>query len=620
MRFLVLGPLEVETDDGPVTLGGQKERLLLAQLLARPNQVVPVETLVEALWGEHPPRAPPRPCSRMWCGWAGPGPARARGAAGEVVVTREPGDLLRVPPGALDAARFESYRRRARCHLRRRGRGRKLAAPGGVGAVAGSAIRGVPGHRLRGGRRVNRLAELRLVALEDCLEADLRLGRHRELVAELERLVRDQPLRERLWAQLMLALYRSGRQADALLAYQRARSILVEELGIDPSPELQRLHQAILVQDLALDAAAPERDLPRHNLPERPTSLVGRNLELGELAKLVEQHRLVTVVGPGGAGRTRGWAVELARRLIDGYADGVWLSSWLPCGIRPCWPRSSPHPGTERGGGRAGHPPAGRAAGHLRGRQGDAAGPGQLRAPGRGLRRAGRAPAAGLPAAAGAGHQPRAAGRRRRGSGRCRRCRSRRPPPAARRRCSCWPAPSGAAVRRPAPAAGPASPSTEANAPAVAEICRRLDGMPLAIELAAARVRALPPASSRPGWTTASRCSPAAPAPPARASRPCGPPVDWSYDLLDATSRRLFVGWPCSRAAARWTRPRWSARKATWTVEAWTRWLDNRLLAADGPGGDARHLMLETLRAYGTERLTERRGPTRSPAGMPTTT
>ena len=169
-----------------------------------------------------------------------------------------------------------------------------------------------------------RLEELRLAAREALVELRLAAGGHAGLVGELEGLVAAHPTRERLRGQLMVALYRSGRQADALALYRQTREVLAEELGIDPSPELQRLHQAILVQDPALEAARPDRGQPRHNLPERLTSLVGREEELAEVAKLVEQHRLVTVTGPGGAGKTT-VATELARRLVGGYPDGVWL-------------------------------------------------------------------------------------------------------------------------------------------------------------------------------------------------------------------------------------------------------------------------------------------------------
>ena len=267
MRFLVLGPLEVEADDGPVVLGGQKERLLLALLLTRPNQVVPVEALVVGLWGEHPPPTAAKTLqSHVVRLRRALEPARARGAAGEVLVTREPGYLLRVAPGALDAARFEELTTA----------GRRALADGSV-ELAGSLLREALGlWRGRafeefldadvGAAESDRLAELRLGALEDRIEAELRLGRHRELVAELEGLVKEQPLRERLWAQLLLALYRSGRQADALLAYQRARKVLVEELGIDPGAELRRLHAAILAQDPALDLPAPAEAGPSPEL------------------------------------------------------------------------------------------------------------------------------------------------------------------------------------------------------------------------------------------------------------------------------------------------------------------------------------------------------------------
>jgi DNA-binding SARP family transcriptional activator len=324
MRFLVLGPLEVETDNGPVVLGGQKERLLLAQLLTRPNQVVPVEALVLGLWGEHPPVTAAKTLqSHVVRLRRALEPARARGVAGAVLVTREPGYLLRVAPGALDAARFEELT----------AAGRRALADGSV-ELAGSLLREALGlWRGRafeeflgadfGAAESDRLAELRLAAMEDRLEADLRLGRHRELAAELEGLLRDHPLRERLWAQLLLALYRSGRQADALLAYQRARSILVEELGIDPGAELRRLQAAILGQDPGLDLEAPAKADPARGLPEalEPVGPVfaGRAAELAWLRAAWTQASegqggAVFVTGSPGMGKTR-LAAALAQEV-----------------------------------------------------------------------------------------------------------------------------------------------------------------------------------------------------------------------------------------------------------------------------------------------------------------
>jgi WD40 repeat protein/DNA-binding SARP family transcriptional activator len=326
MRFRVLGPLEVEADDGPVVLGGPKERLLLALLLTRPNQVVPVETLVLGLWGEQPPPTAAKTLqSHVKRLRRALEPARARGAAGEVLVTREPGYLLRVAPGALDAAQFEELTAAGR---------RALADGSGerAGPLLGEALGLWRGRAFEefldtdvGAAESDRLAELRLVALEDRLEADLRLGRHRELVAELEALVREQPLRERLWAQLLLALYRSGRQADALLAYQRARKVLVEELGIDPGVELRRLHAAILAQDPGLDLQAPAEAGPPRELPESlaPVGPVfaGRSAELAWLRAAWARAAqgaggAVFVAGGQGMGKTR-LAAALAQEVHD---------------------------------------------------------------------------------------------------------------------------------------------------------------------------------------------------------------------------------------------------------------------------------------------------------------
>jgi WD40 repeat protein/DNA-binding SARP family transcriptional activator len=326
MRFQVLGPLEVDADDGPVVLGGPKERLLLALLLTRPNQVVSVEALLRGLWGAQPPPTAAKTLqSHVKRLRRALEPGRARGAVGQVLVTRQPGYLLRVAPGALDVARFEELTATARGML---SQGQADAAASLLGEALGLWRGGAFEEFLDtdfGAAESDRLAELRLAALEDRVEADLRLGRHRELVAELEGLVREQRLRERLWAQLMLALYRSGRQADALLAYQRARSVLVEELGIDPGSELRRLQAAILAQDPGLDlpptaAAPPSPELPEALQPVGPP-FVGRAAELAWLKATWTRAAhgrggMVLLAGGPGIGKTR-LAAELAREVHD---------------------------------------------------------------------------------------------------------------------------------------------------------------------------------------------------------------------------------------------------------------------------------------------------------------
>jgi predicted ATPase/DNA-binding SARP family transcriptional activator len=165
-----------------------------------------------------------------------------------------------------------------------------------------------------------RLDELRLAALEDRIDADLVLGRHGDVVAELERLVDEHPLRERAWRQLMIALYRSDRQADALSAYRRIRRLLAGELGLEPSAALRELEQAILRHELG-PARGPETP---HNLPGRLTSFVGRERELALLERRLTESRLVTLTGIGGAGKTR-LALEAAARALLTFSDGVWF-------------------------------------------------------------------------------------------------------------------------------------------------------------------------------------------------------------------------------------------------------------------------------------------------------
>jgi DNA-binding SARP family transcriptional activator len=249
MEFRILGPLEVWDEGREVSLGGPKPRALLAGLLLHPNEVVPADRLIDELWGEDFPEDAAAALrvnvSRL-----------RKALAQDVLTTRSPGYVIRVEPDELDLHRFE----------RLVDEGRSLLARGLAGDAsqrlrdALSLWRGQPladfAYESFAQAAIARLEEIRLSAVELRIDADLLLGRHDELVGELEALIADHPLRERLRASLMTALYRSGRQAEALGAYQNARRALVGELGIEPSPALQELERSILRQDRSLDVNA----------------------------------------------------------------------------------------------------------------------------------------------------------------------------------------------------------------------------------------------------------------------------------------------------------------------------------------------------------------------------
>ena len=322
MEFGILGPLEVRADGRTVALGGARPRAVFAVLALHANQPVSAERLAVALWGED---APPSAVKTVQVYVA-----RLRKALDDpdALVTTPAGYRLRVRPGELDAERFE----------RMVADGRQALAAGRAEHAAAELRealelwRGPPLADLTSTpfapAEIARLEEQRLAALEVRVDADLAAGRHAELIGELQQLTTQHPWRERLHAQLMLALYRSGRQADALEAYRHARDVLVEQLGIEPGAELHDLQQAILDHDPEIAAPAaraiPPSDGRSALLPAPPTTLWGREDDLAALADLIRElrTRLVTLVGPGGVGKTR-LAIEAARQLAQDFPDGA---------------------------------------------------------------------------------------------------------------------------------------------------------------------------------------------------------------------------------------------------------------------------------------------------------
>jgi predicted ATPase/DNA-binding SARP family transcriptional activator len=311
--FRVLGPVEAWREDAPVALGGRRQRWLLALLLVQPGQTVSSDRLVDELWQGRPPDGA-EGTLRVYV-------SRLRSViGGTALVARPPGYALDIDAEHFDAWRFERLARDGQQALARGTAG--LAAERLGAALAlwrGPAFADVRDDGVVADE-ARRLDELRLTALEDRIEADLALGRYSRLAPELERLIADHPVRERLWRQLVLALHHSDRRAEAITACDRARRILADGLGVDPSEELRALEGMILRQELSPAPASVER----HNLPAALTSFVGREPELGAVAELLRVHRLVTITGTGGAGKTR-LALEASRAQVGAWTSGVWF-------------------------------------------------------------------------------------------------------------------------------------------------------------------------------------------------------------------------------------------------------------------------------------------------------
>ena len=376
MEFRILGSVEVDNSGLAVDLGGLRERTLLARLLLAAGQVVSAERLADDLWaGEPPPHS--MATLRVYVSRL----RRSLGPAAGALVTQPPGYRLQIQAGQLDASRFEHLVTAAR---REFDDGNVEAAAAGLRTALdlwrGPALSDVADFAFAQAD-VARLEEARLAALEDRVEADLACGRHASLTGELDGLAAAHPLRERLCGQRMTALYRCGRQADALRVYRELRTRLADELGIDPNPRLHRLHEAILRQEPDLDwhpaaagdtahpaarqgsqAARPARQAgsarqdypgdpsfrgdPAHQdtaeppgesqqpalpaqpaapgLPAETTSFVGREAELATIEDLLGLSRLLTLTGPGGSGKTR-LALRAGAQASSRHPDGVWL-------------------------------------------------------------------------------------------------------------------------------------------------------------------------------------------------------------------------------------------------------------------------------------------------------
>ncbi|MCX2948579.1 BTAD domain-containing putative transcriptional regulator [Lentzea sp. NEAU-D7] len=315
MIIRLLGPLELTGPNGAVQLSSAGQRTLVARLALNPGETVPRSALVDALWSDEVPASATKTLHSLL--------ARLRGqirdaGLGELITTREPGYVLNAPADTVDAARFEALVAAAR-HSDEPLASAKLLREA-LALWTGDPLADCrPGEWTR--HESARLIDLRMDATEELMEASLALGEHAAVAPLVNALVERHPFRERLWEQLMIALYRSGRQAESLAAFQRARSVLVDELGIEPGPRLRDLEQAVLTADPRLDL--PERTpvVVRGNLPADRSSFVDRP-ETAHVADLIRRHRLVTLTGVGGVGKTR-LAMHVARG--EKPPDGVWL-------------------------------------------------------------------------------------------------------------------------------------------------------------------------------------------------------------------------------------------------------------------------------------------------------
>jgi predicted ATPase/DNA-binding SARP family transcriptional activator len=580
-EFRLLGPVQAVADGAVLPLGGPKQRAVLTELLLHGGGVVPRDRLVDAVWGEEPPESAKTSLQVYVHGLR-----RAIGV--DRIETHGDGYRLRLEPEELDLSRFERLVAAGEQAL---SGGRPAEAAEDL-AAAVRLWQGPPLADLAdqpvARTAVPRLEELRLRAVELLTDARLALGEHEALLAELESLVAQHPFHERLREQQILALYRSGRQKEALDAYRAARRVLVDELGVEPGPALQELERAILRQDE--DLLAPPAERPRQlRLPRAATSLVGRRLEVAAVAALLRRDdvRLLTLTGVGGTGKTRlalAVAEELGRELRDGAAFVDLSTIRTGDAVLPAVAYA-----LELGD--AGDPlsalgdrslllvldnleqlddPAGPILSLLD------AGP-RIR-----VLATSRVP---LRVSAEREYQV--------------------PPlPVPVTAASFEELVANDAVRLFASRAQAVEPEfalTDANVAHVSAVCRRLDGLPLAIELAAARSRVLPPAAIESRLARALELLVAGTRDRPARQQTLRATLDWSYDLLTLGERQLLAD--VSVFAGGWTLADADAvigRDTSLDLEGL---IESGLVRRRGTPDEPRFVLLETIREYAAEKL-----------------